>query len=85
MEKAAPASHRDRLRDQCVALVKLFSKKDRISISEIAEGLKMSPVTLRRWLNSFSLIMDLRIEKGVVIIERNCIKTEDARLQRRNA
>jgi DeoR/GlpR family transcriptional regulator of sugar metabolism len=71
MDKGAPGSHRDRLRDQCVAFMKLLSQKDRISISEIADDLKMSRVTVRRWLNSFSRAMDLRIEKGIVIIERN--------------
>jgi len=71
MDKGTPGSHRDRLRDQCIALTKLLSQKDRISISEIAESLKISHVTARRWLNSFSLVMDLRIEKGIAIIERN--------------
>ncbi len=54
----------------CVALARLLSSKDRISIAEIAASLGMSTRTARRWIGSFSMVTDLRIEKGVVIIER---------------
>ncbi|MGO9018754.1 MAG: hypothetical protein ACLQVJ_10445 [Syntrophobacteraceae bacterium] len=64
------ATHRDRLRDECVAVSALLSERDRIPVSEITQTLKMRTFTVRRWLNSFSRAMDLRIEKGVVIIER---------------
>jgi len=71
MDKIKPGSHRDRMRDDCAGLMALLSKYDRISMSDIADSIGMKHHTLRRWLNSFSAIMDLRIEKGIVIIERH--------------
>lgn len=71
MDETKHGSHRNRMICQCIALARLLSQNDRISKSEICDILKMRPFTLRRWLDSFSLVMDLRIEKGIVIIERN--------------
>jgi DeoR/GlpR family transcriptional regulator of sugar metabolism len=71
MAKIKQGSQRDRMRDHCVAFNKLLSEHNRISISEIADALGISTRTVRRWLDSFSKIMDLRIENGIVIIERN--------------
>ncbi len=71
MDETKCGRTRARLRDQCFALTKLLSQKDRISISEISETLQMHPTSVRRWLNSFSCAMDLRIENGIVITERN--------------
>jgi hypothetical protein len=59
------------MRDQCAGLFALLSKRDRVSIAEIGDTLQMHPWTIRRWLNSFSCIMDLRIERGFVVIEKN--------------
>lgn len=71
MDETKHASHRDRMICQCIALGRLLSQNDRISKAEICDILKMRPFTLRRWLDCFSLVMDLRIEKGIVIIEEN--------------
>lgn len=71
MEKAKHESHRARLVHQCVAFFALLSRTDRIAKSEIADTFRMHPRTVSRWLDSFSCVMDLRIEKGVVIIERS--------------
>ena len=71
MDKADHGSHRDRMRDQCAAIAALLSKHDRISISEIGDTLGMPLHTVRRWLKSFARAMDLRVEMGIVLIERN--------------
>ncbi len=71
MDETKHGNTRRRMVVQCVAFRTLLCQKDRISISEIADALQMHPVTVRRWLNAFSLAMDLRIEKGIVVIERN--------------
>jgi predicted ArsR family transcriptional regulator len=70
LDKTKSGGTRERMRDQCLALQKLLSSRDRISMREISESLSMHPVTVRRWMDSFSLVMDLRIERGTVIIER---------------
>jgi len=70
MNKTNHGSTRDRMRNQCFALRDLLCQRDRISIAEIAAGLEMHPLTVRRWVNAFSRTMDLRIEKGIVVIER---------------
>ncbi len=70
LDKISYGATRDRLRDQCIALYRLLSSRDRISIREISEVLEMHPITVRRWLDSFTLKMDIRIERGIVIIER---------------
>jgi DeoR/GlpR family transcriptional regulator of sugar metabolism len=54
--------------DHCVQIHKLLTERKRISIHEIASQLNTSEATVRRWLTSFSTTMDLRIERGVVVI-----------------
>ena len=71
MDRAKHEGHRARLMHQCVAFFGLLYRTDRIAKSEIAEALQMHPRTVSRWLDSFSCVMDLRLEKGIVIIERN--------------
>lgn len=71
MEKSKGAGHRGRMYECCVVINKLLSENDRISISEIADRLGVCTHTVRRWLDAFSMGMDLRIEKGIVIIERH--------------
>jgi predicted ArsR family transcriptional regulator len=71
MDNAKQQGNRARMRDQCIRLFTLLSQRDRISIAEIGDILEMPPWTVRRWLNCFSFAMDLRIEKGVVVIEKN--------------
>ncbi|MFZ0929250.1 MAG: hypothetical protein WAN11_11655 [Syntrophobacteraceae bacterium] len=70
MGKTDNGGHRDEMRDHCAALMVLLSKYDRISIAELVGISGIKPHTVRRWMNSFSKTMDLRIEKGLVIIER---------------
>ena len=71
MDETKRGRTRARLRDQCFALTKLLSQKNRISISEISETLKCIPPVSEGGFVAFSCAMDLRIEKGIVIIERN--------------
>jgi hypothetical protein len=52
----------------CLSIWGLLSRKGRISIPQIAEELNMPTWTVRRWLTAFTFSMDLRIEKGIVII-----------------
>lgn len=64
------AGHRGRMRDHAVVLHKLLTEHRRISIARIAEELGVSQLTARRWIDSFSCTMPLRLVKGVVFIEK---------------
>lgn len=61
--------HRGRMRDHAVLLSKLLREHRRISIGRIAEELGTSELTARRWIDAFSCIMPIRLERGIVIIE----------------
>ncbi len=71
MDRTKHEGKRARMRDECIRLFALLSQRDRVSIAEIGDTLQMKPWSVRRWLNSFSRAMDVRIERGVVIVERN--------------
>ena len=71
VDKTKHEGNRPRMRDECVALFVLLSQRNRISIAEIGDSLQMSPWTVRRWVHCFICLMDIRIERGIVIIERN--------------
>lgn len=60
--------HGGKQRDLCVALYHRLQTKKRVKLSEFAEDLEISYDTAFRWAESFSLIMDLRIERGVAIL-----------------
>ena len=62
------AKERNCLRDRCVDCFMLLQGRHRITLDELAEELNVSKDTAQRWVNSFSLRMDLRIERGVVIV-----------------
>ncbi len=62
--------HRQRMRDHAVIVHKLLRTHRRISIGRVAEELGTSKLTARRWIDSFSCIMPIRLEKGVVIIDQ---------------
>ncbi|MHC1727881.1 MAG: hypothetical protein AB9866_18075 [Syntrophobacteraceae bacterium] len=62
--------HRSRMRDHAVLIHKLLSEHRRISLVRIAEELETTVDTARRWVDSFSCIMPIRLERGVVIIDR---------------
>jgi hypothetical protein len=61
---------RDSLRDQCVEIYAILSRKtpNRIRISEMANIFGINNRTVRRWVDSFSKVMNVRIEKGFVVI-----------------
>ncbi len=61
--------HRGRMRDHAVILYKLLKENKRISIARVAEELGTSEITARRWIDSFSCVLPIRLERGVVIIE----------------
>ena len=62
--------HRGRMRDHAVILYKLLMEHRRLSIGRIAEELGTSEITARRWIDCFSCVMPLRLERGVVIVEQ---------------
>jgi DeoR/GlpR family transcriptional regulator of sugar metabolism len=62
-------SHRGRMRDHAVMVLMLLQEHRRISISRIAEELGASELTARRWVDSFSDVIPLRLERGVVIVD----------------
>ncbi len=55
---------------QCLDLYQILSTEERIDLKEIGARANISVRTARRWMNSFSILMDLRIERGEVIVER---------------
>ena len=59
---------RDSMRDQCSAIFFILMSGKANGIGEIAGALHISARTVRRWLDSFSKVLDLRVEKGVVIL-----------------
>jgi len=61
--------HRGRMRDHAVILQRLLKEHKRISLARIAEELGASELTARRWIDSFSCVMPIRLEKGIVIVE----------------
>ncbi len=61
--------HRGRMRDHAVLVQKLLREHKRISVARIAEELGASEPTARRWIDSFSCVMPIRLERGVVIVE----------------
>ncbi len=61
--------HRERMRDHAVILYKLLKEHRRISLRSVAEELGTSEITARRWIDSFSCVMPIRLERGMVIIE----------------
>ena len=64
------AGHRGRMRDHAVQLYAMLLKRKTVRISEIQEELGISEDTARRWIDSYSLVMPLRVENGMVHIEQ---------------
>lgn len=62
--------HRGRMRDHAVMVYWLLTRNRRISLSRIAEELGTSELTARRWIDSFSCVMPLRLKRGMVFVER---------------
>ncbi len=61
---------RARMVKECLVLYKILSREGRMDLKEIAAWANISVRTARRWMNAFSMVMDLRIERGEVIVER---------------
>lgn len=62
---------RGRLIDMATRLHKLICERKRISLCEIAEELGAGSRTARRWVEAYSLVHAVRIERGVVIRDEN--------------
>ena len=60
---------RGRMRDHAVIVHRLLTEHRRISLARIAEELDSSELTARRWVDSFSSIIPLRLERGVVVTD----------------
>jgi|GEM_PF-437686 len=64
------AGHRGRMRDHAVQLYAMLLKRKTVAIAEIMEELGISEDTVRRWIDSFSFIMQIRVENGIVRVDR---------------
>ena len=60
--------HGGKQRDLCVALYHRLQTRKQVRLRDFARDLEISYDTAFRWAESFSLIMDLRIERGVAIL-----------------
>ncbi|MEN6441667.1 MAG: helix-turn-helix domain-containing protein [Syntrophobacter sp.] len=58
------------MRDHAVILYKLLREYRRISIGRIAEEMEISEPTARRWVDSFSCVFPIRMESGIVIVDK---------------
>jgi predicted DNA-binding transcriptional regulator YafY len=67
---ATVVGHRERMRDHAVLIQKLLQENRRISLARIAEEIGASEITVRRWIDCFSCVMPLRLERGIVIVEK---------------
>lgn len=61
--------HRGRMRDHAVIVLRLLTQHERITIGRIASEIGASELTARRWVDSFSCVLPLRLERGTVILE----------------
>ncbi len=62
--------HRGRMRDHAAILYALLKKHRSISLERIAAEMGTSEPTARRWIDSFSCVMPIRLERGIVIMEK---------------
>ena len=69
-ERRTSGGYRNKMRDECVAMHAILLKRRRIHLRDLAEELGISTDTARRWVGSFSLIMPVQIERGVVVVGR---------------
>jgi len=53
-----------------VKMFKIMKEHKKISIRRIAEELGTSELTARRWVDSFSCVFPIRMEKGMVTMLR---------------
>lgn len=65
--------NRGRMIEQCIFLHQILVSHQRIAIKDIVSALRVSRRTVDRWLDSFSLVLPIRIERGIVIVERDQI------------
>jgi predicted DNA-binding transcriptional regulator YafY len=65
---AGKTGHRDKMRDECVAMQATLMRRRSISMHDLADEIGVSVKTARRWVNSFSLVMPLRVQRGTVIV-----------------
>ncbi len=64
--------HRGRMSDQAVQMAKLLEEHHEISLRRIATELEVSERTARWLIDSFSDRVPLRLERGIVVIEKIC-------------
>jgi len=60
--------YRDKMRDECVAILSLLLKSRTIRIPEIVRRTGVKERTVRRWLHSYSLLIPLEIHRGRVTV-----------------
>lgn len=58
-----------RMVDQAAAMAVRLSRKGKVSIEDLSNELGISRRSVYRWASAFSLVMDIRIEGGDVVVE----------------
>jgi AcrR family transcriptional regulator len=60
--------YKDRMRDNCMAVQATLMTRKRISMQDLADECGMSLSTAYRWVDSYSRIMPITIERGIVTV-----------------
>jgi predicted DNA-binding transcriptional regulator YafY len=65
---AASGGYRNRMRDECVRMQATLLRRKTIRMQDLADECGISLRTTYRWVDSFSMIMPIRLDKGMVIV-----------------
>lgn len=69
-ERSGEGKFRNRMRDHAVLIHKILRENDKFALTWLANEIGASELTARRWINTFSAFMPVRIDCGLVIIDR---------------
>lgn len=64
----SPNGYKDRMRDDCVAILVRLIKCRRVSIEDLAQERGLSARSVYRWVRSFSFIMPVEVKGGVAVV-----------------
>jgi AcrR family transcriptional regulator len=79
MAKSPNGGYKDKMRDDCVAILVRLIKSRRIPIDDLAKERGLSARSVYRWVRSFSFILPITVRSGVAIMG-----DEDISLQKLN-
>jgi predicted DNA-binding transcriptional regulator YafY len=68
MAEKGNGGYRDKMRDECIHMHATLLTRKRIRVRDLADETGISLRTAYRWINSFSMVMPMRIEHGFVIV-----------------